>query len=77
MGVTLQIRDVPEDVHQKLKKRAEVSGKSLSQYVREMLERNASRPTTEEFLARLATREPVKLSEPSEVLVRKLRDHGE
>jgi len=77
MGINVQIRNVPEEVHRTLKKRAEVSGKSLSQYVREMLERSASRPTHEELMARIKARGPVQLSEPSETLVRHIRDHGE
>jgi antitoxin FitA len=77
MGVLVQIRDVPESVHRTLKSRAAASGISLSEYLRSLLAGAAARPTPEELTARIATREPVRLSEPSEVLVRRLRDHGE
>jgi len=77
MGVLLQIRDVPDDVHRKLKARAVASGVSLSEYVRGVLERTALRPTPEELAARIAARGSVELSQPSETTVRQLREHGE
>jgi plasmid stability protein len=77
MGVLLQIRDVPEDVHRALKARAAAAGVSLSEYVRGVLERTASRPTPAELAARVATRGAVEPSQPSEVTVRSLREHGE
>jgi plasmid stability protein len=77
MGVLMQIRDVPEDVHRVLKARAAASGTSLSEYVRTLLARAAERPTPEELAARIRARGLVQLAEPSEVSVRRLRDHGE
>jgi len=77
MGVLVQIRDVPEDVHRLLKARAAASGVSLSEYLRSLLTTAASRPTPEEFMARIRARGSVKLSEPSEVTVRRLRDSFE
>ena len=73
----VQIRDVPEDVHRLLKARAAASGVSLSEYLRSLLTSAASRPTSEEFMARIRARGSVKLREPSEVTVRKLRDSYE
>ena len=77
MGVLVQIRDVPEDVHATLKARAALTGVSLSEYVRSMLARAASRPTPAELSARIKVRGAASLGEPSEVAVRRLRDHGE
>jgi plasmid stability protein len=73
----MQIRDVPEDVHRVLKARAAASGTSLSEYVRTLRARAAERPTPEELAARIRARGLVQLAEPSEVSVRRLRDHGE
>lgn len=73
----VQIRDVPEDVHRLLKARAAASGVSLSEYLRSLLTSSASRPTSEEFMARIRARGSVKLPEPSEVSVRRLRDSFE
>ncbi len=77
MGVLVQIRDVPEDVHRALKARSGAAGVSLSGYLRDMLARNAARPTPAELSARIQARGAVQLSEPSEQTVRSIRDHGE
>lgn len=77
MGVLVQIRDVPDDVHRTLKARAAAAGMSLSEYVRRMLARAAERPTAEELADRIKARQIVSLPEPSEVSVRRLRDRGE
>lgn len=74
MGVLIQIRDVPEDVHRKLKARAAASGVSLTEYLRAMLIRSADRPTPDEVAARIQARGPMELDEPSEVTIRRLRD---
>jgi len=77
MGVLVQIRDLPEPVHRRLKARAAASGTSLSEYLRTVLSREAARPTPEELAERVAARGWVELAEPSEVSVRRLREHGE
>lgn len=77
MGALLQVRDVPDDVHRKLKSRAAAAGMSLSEYVRTLLAREMARPTIEELEARIAARGAVQLDEPSEVTIRRLRDEGE
>ena len=77
MGILLQVRNVPEDVHGVLKSRAALAGVSLSEYVRGVLARTAARPTPEELGARIGARGDVTPREPSEVSVRLLRDAGE
>jgi plasmid stability protein len=77
MGILVQIRDVPEDVHRALKARAAASGTSLSEYVRTLLARAVARPTPEELAARVRARGTVHRSEPSERSVRRLRERGE
>jgi len=77
MGTLIQIRDVPEDVHRTLKARAAVAGVSLSEYVRSVLARAASRPTPTELSMRIATRGPAAPAEPTELAVRDIRAHGE
>jgi len=77
MGVLVQIRDVPEDVHRTLKARAAASGTSLSEYVRTLLSRAVERPTPAELAARIRARGVVRRDEPSERSVRRLRDLGE
>ncbi|MHB1859193.1 MAG: FitA-like ribbon-helix-helix domain-containing protein [Solirubrobacteraceae bacterium] len=77
MGVLVQVRDVPEDVHRTMKMRAAVAGVSLSEYVRSVLARSTSRPTPAELRARIEARGHVALDEPSELAVRSIRDRGE
>ncbi len=52
----LQVRNVPDDVHAELRRRARAAGVSLSEYVLRELERLATRPPIEEVLARSASR---------------------
>ncbi len=77
MGTLVQIRDVPEPIHRKLKARAADRGTSLSEYLRQELERIAATPTNQELRERLARREPVHLSETPAEAIRAIRDHGE
>ena len=77
MGVLLQIRDVPDEVHRTLKARAAASGTSLSEYVRALLARATERPTPQELAARMRARGTVRREEPSEISVRRVRDAGE
>lgn len=74
MGVLLQIRDVPEEVHRTLKARAAEAGVSLSEFVRQELERVAARPTREELARRIRSRTPIDLGGlTSAQLIREIR----
>lgn len=48
---TIQVRNVPEDLHRQLKARAAGRGRSLSDYVLDELRVAATRPTMGEWLA--------------------------
>lgn len=74
MSVMIQVRNVPETVHRRLKARAAEEGVSLSDYVLVELRRMAERPTRSEILARIREREPVRLRRPAAALVRAERD---
>jgi hypothetical protein len=50
------VRDVPEDVHADLQRRAEEAGQSLQQYLASELTRLARTPTMTQVLARIASR---------------------
>ncbi len=50
MARTLQVRDVPDDVHAALRARAALAGLSLSQYLLRTLTEVAERPTAAETL---------------------------
>jgi plasmid stability protein len=51
----LLVRDVPDEVHAELQRRAERAGQSLQQYVAGELRRLTERPTLDDLLARIET----------------------
>ncbi len=55
MSRTVQIRDLPEDVHRVIRIRAAGAGLSLAEYLRREITRLAERPTVEEFLDQAAS----------------------
>ena len=75
-AINVQIRDVDDDVVNILKKRADRKGISLSSYLRETLEKVASRPSLEEKLEELSQREPIELKKDIDVVaaLREARD---
>jgi antitoxin FitA len=56
----IQIRDVPPDLHRRLRERAAADRVTLSAYVLRVLERDAGRPSAREWFAVLAHLEPVR-----------------
>lgn len=65
MPKTIQVRDVPDDVHQRLTVRASEERRSLSELVRAELVDIAGRPTMAEMLDRLAGRPALEIPESS------------
>lgn len=55
----LQVRDLPADLHRRLRERARDERMSISEYVLELLERDLALPSRREWSERLASREPV------------------
>ena len=74
MSKMVQIRNVPEALHRKLKVRAAEAGQTLSDYLLAELERLAARPTRDEMLTRLHGRKRVTLKTPAAVVVREERE---
>jgi len=65
----IQVRNVPDPLHRKLKSRAALEGISLSEYLLKELERVAERPTLRELTERIHSRAPVKYKvSPAEIL---------
>jgi len=56
MTRTIQIRDVPDDVHRTLRTRAAAAGVSLSEYLRREIVSVAARPPVADVLARAGLR---------------------
>jgi plasmid stability protein len=59
MTVMIQIRNVPDALHRRLKSRAALCGMSLSDYLLGEIRKVAERPTLDEMRARLAGRATV------------------
>jgi plasmid stability protein len=74
MAKMIQIRNVPDPMHRKLKARAAMTGMSLSDYLLAELKRIAERPTAEEMADRLKQRRPVDPSESPAEAVRAERE---
>jgi len=70
----IQIRNVPEALHRKLKSRAALAGMTLSEYLLVEIRKVAERPTREDLLERLARRGEVILAESPADAVRSERD---
>jgi plasmid stability protein len=69
MSKMIQLRNVPEKLHRKLKARAATEGRSLSEYLLSHIQELAERPTMEELQDRLRRREPVSVDvSPADVL---------
>ena len=50
---TIQIREIPEDAYEVIRKRARAHGRSIQSYMRDWVVDFAGRPTTEEALTAL------------------------
>ena len=74
MSKMVQIRNVPDALHRKLKVRAAVSGHTLSDYLLAELERLAARPTRDDMLARLHSRKRVTLKTRAAAVIREERE---
>ena len=56
MTTMIQIRNVPDALHRRLKSRAALAGMSLSDYLLSEIRQAAERPTLDELRARLERR---------------------
>lgn len=74
MSRMVQVRNVPDALHRKLKARAADAGQTLSDYLLAELERLATRPTRDEMLAKLHSRRRVTLKTPAAVVIRDERE---
>lgn len=65
----IQIRNVPEVLHRRIKSRAALEGLSLSDFLLKEIQQLAERPTLKELAARMSTRTPVQYKiSPAQIL---------
>jgi plasmid stability protein len=76
MPKTIQVRDVPDDVHGILKARAAREGMSLSAFLKRELQRIALRPSMQEWLDRARRAHPIPANITPAQAVREFRDLG-
>jgi len=74
MSKMIQIRDVPDKLHDTLKARAAQEGMTLSDFLKRELRRTAERPSLEEWLDRTRRLKPIAGKRSSAELIRELRD---
>jgi plasmid stability protein len=55
----IQVKNVPVELHERLRTRARLEGRNLSDYVLDVLRRDLRVPSTQEWLERLQRDEPV------------------
>jgi hypothetical protein len=63
----VQIRDVPQEVHEALVRRAELAGQSLQQYLAAQLAAMVATPTLDEMIARIERRPKGRVSRSSAI----------
>jgi plasmid stability protein len=74
MPTMIQIRNVPDALHRRLKSRAALAGMSLSDYLLAEIRDVAERPTLEELRRRMQTRAEIRPSISPAQAIRAERD---
>ena len=70
----VQIRNVPADLHRRLKARAAHEGMSMSDYILREIRKSLDRPTREEILERLRAKPVRRLDRRPAEVIRAERD---
>jgi len=70
----IQIRNVPDELHRRLKSRAALAGMSLSDYLLNEIRQVAERPTLDELRARLERRTRITPTIPPAEVIRAERE---
>lgn len=71
----IQVRNVPEDVHDRLKSQASTAGQSLNEYLLARMKEMTEKPTWEEMTARIeAQRDPSERRPTREEIVKSIRE---
>lgn len=74
MSKMIQVRNVPDELHRRLKARARQAGKTLSDYLLDELREYATRPTLREWLDAAEDWETVDVSESPSTAISTKRD---
>lgn len=74
MGKMIQVRNVPDELHAELTRRAKATRMTLTDYVERILAREVARPPAEEVFDRIEADEPVELDRPTAEYIREARE---
>ena len=74
MNKHVQVRNLPEAEHRKLKERAAAQGLTITEYVKRLIERDLKRPSLKDMAERLRRLPAIPLDPPPEDLIRADRD---
>ena len=76
---SIQVKDVPDDVHAALRRRAAAAGQSLQEYLLDLFKAEASHPTLDEVLDRVSNHVGGRSggSMPLDTVVRTIREERE
>ena len=74
MSKMIQVRDVPEQIHNTLKARAAREGMSLSDFIKRELQRIVERPTMQEWLDWAQQGKPIPHKRSAAQIIRELRE---
>lgn len=74
MSSMIQVRNVPEELHRRLKARAAMEGLSMSEYVLREVRRALDRPTRQEMIERLRAMPVRRLRRRAAEVIRAERD---
>jgi plasmid stability protein len=69
----LQVKDLPDDLHAELKRRAARRGLSIRDHVLDLIKRDLATPSVEDWLDAVRRLEPVALDQPAAEVVRESR----
>lgn len=64
----IQVRDVPPELHDALRRRAKATHRTIGQYVLDLIRRDLQRPDAEEWMAEWEALEPIEGVNVVEVL---------
>ncbi|MEW5851702.1 MAG: hypothetical protein AB2A00_23130 [Myxococcota bacterium] len=74
MAKMIQIRNVPDAIHRRLKARAAMAGMSLSDYLLAEVKHLAEIPTRQEMLERINALPPIELNPSAAEMLREERE---
>lgn len=72
---SVQIKNVPDEVHRVLRRRADAAGQSLQEYLLALLTRETEQLTVTEWADRMMNRPPFETNVTRESIVEAIREH--